>query len=142
MRKAKVGGADSLFEGHPKNLDEAVDDYLSFYSKAEDLEEVMKGSEDDFIAMAHHFSGQFLRNSYFLWWWEGHKYDSWPMSQPPISEYFYSIGITHADDMSSIILKSAYRKYNKIPIDLEDQVKYYQDFWKKNGFKDGVFIPE
>jgi hypothetical protein len=63
------------------------------------------------------------------------------MNEPPIVAYFRSIGIAHADDMSSIILKSAYRKHNNLPLDLDGQVKHYQDFWKENGFPDGIPKP-
>jgi hypothetical protein len=134
----KIGGPDSLFDGHPKDLDEAVEMYLSKSRDTEGFDEAMAGPQDDFVYGQHHFSGQGMRNNWFLWWNAGHKYDSWPINQPPIVAYFNSIGIHHADDMSSTILHSAYRKHNNLPIDLEAQVKYYQDFWKQNGFPDGI----
>jgi hypothetical protein len=134
----KIGGPDSLFDGHPKNLDEATEMYLTKSKNAEGFNEAAAADEESFVCDQHHFSGQSMRNNWFLWWNAGHKYDSWPLNEPPIVAYFRSIGIAHADDMSSIILKSAYRKHNNKPIDLEGQVKYYQDFWKENGFANGI----
>lgn len=134
----KIGGPDSLFDGHPKNLDEAIEMYLIQSKGAEGFNEMMAGQEEAFVCGQHHLSGQSMRNIWFLWWSTNHKYDSWPLNEPPIVTYFKSIGIIHADDRSSIILTSAYRKYNNLPIDLEGQVKYYQDFWKKEGFPTGI----
>jgi hypothetical protein len=39
------------------------------------------------------------------------------------------MGITHVDDMSDIILVSAYRKLNDIPLDIPAQVKKCKDYW-------------
>ena len=36
------------------------------------------------------------------------------------------------DDMSGIILDSFWRHLNQKPIKLDEQVKYYQDYWKKH----------
>jgi hypothetical protein len=56
-----------------------------------------------------------------------------------LNQWFNLIGISHADDMSSIISASFHRKLNGKPILLEQQVKFYQNYWKKNGFpKDGI----
>lgn len=67
-----------------------------------------------------HFGlGMHLRNEWGLW------HDS------PLAQYFNSIGIHHADDMSGIVLESLYRELNNTPINLDEQVKIYQDYWKK-----------
>lgn len=43
------------------------------------------------------------------------------------------MGIFHPDDMSAIILDSYQRKLKGEEIKIEEQLKYYQDYWKENG---------
>ena len=43
---------------------------------------------------------------------------------------FKELGIDHPNDMSAIILTSLHRKLNNIPIDIEEQVNYFKDYWK------------
>jgi hypothetical protein len=40
--------------------------------------------------------------------------------------------ITHADDMSAIILTSIWRRVCGVDLDLEGQIKSYQDYWIRN----------
>lgn len=44
--------------------------------------------------------------------------------------WFNQVGIYHPDDMSGIILDSFWRKLNNKPIGLDEQIKYYQDYWR------------
>jgi hypothetical protein len=44
--------------------------------------------------------------------------------------------------MSGIILTSAYRKHNKKELALEKQVARYRDYWKTQGFEDGIYKPK
>jgi hypothetical protein len=76
-------------------------------------------SESEFLSGAHFGLGMWMRNQWGLW---GHK---------SLADYFNSIGIFHPDDMSSIILISYYRDLTGQPWDVNNQVKYYQDYWKK-----------
>lgn len=134
-------GNDDLLWGLPVNLEEAVETYLDHYRNAHDMRTIIDHTEDEFSAYAHHASGQFIRNSWFLWWHEGHPYSSWPASKPPIVGFFNELGIYHADDISGIIITSAYRKVNGKEIDLSGQVEHYKAFWKENGFPDGIYKP-
>jgi hypothetical protein len=135
--KNPAGNDDHLF-GLPTNLDEAVETFLEYFRTASDANFIIDASEKEFCAGAHHAAGQFIRNSWFLWWHEGHKYETWPKTKPALNKFFNDLGIVHADDMSGIIITSAYRKVHKIDIDLPGQVKRYQNFWKKQGYKDGI----
>ena len=47
----------------------------------------------------------------------------------PLVNSFKVMGISHPDDMSGIILRSAHRKLNNKPIKLSEQVKKYQEYW-------------
>jgi uncharacterized C2H2 Zn-finger protein len=49
-----------------------------------------------------------------------------------LSKYFNDKGIYHPDDMSGIILDSYHRNLNGQEIKLDEQVKYYQDYWEKS----------
>jgi hypothetical protein len=60
-----------------------------------------------------------MRNSWGLW------------GQSRLATWFQVLGIDHADDMSSIILTSFWRHLNAKPIQLNEQVSYYLEYWKK-----------
>nr|MBC8147401.1 hypothetical protein [Bacteroidota bacterium] len=77
-----------------------------------------KHSEQYFSYKAHHGLGMWIRNNWKLW------------GSSRLSKYFNELGIYHPDDMSGIILKSYYRYLNSEEINLDEQIKYYQDFWE------------
>ena len=60
-----------------------------------------------------------MRNNWALW--KGSE----------LSRWFNEKGIHHPDDMSGIIFDSFWRHLNNQPLKLEEQIKYYQDYWKK-----------
>ncbi len=78
-----------------------------------------KTAPEDAIATYHHTFGRQLRNDWELW------------SHGPLYREFDSIGIFHADDMSSILLTTLHRILNHEPVKLREQVRYYQAFGKK-----------
>ena len=74
------------------------------------------GSEEDMIQY-HHGLGRWIRNNWELW------------AGSRLAKYFNDIGINHPDDMSGIILDSYWRQLNEKPIKLDEQIKYYQEYW-------------
>ena len=84
-----------------------------------DLVEEIRESKEDELHMYHHNVGRELRNSWGLW------------SESRLAKWFNDKGIHHADDMSAIIIDSFWRHLNEQPIQLEKQIKSYQDYWKK-----------
>ncbi len=77
-----------------------------------------KKSEDDLVD--YHFGlGLWMRNNWGLW--RGSR----------LNKYFNDLGIYHPDDISGIILDSYWRRLNGLPIKLEEQIKYYQDYWEE-----------
>lgn len=142
VKEREEFGDDGLLFGLPKDLDEAIEDYLTFYSKSEDFNKINRLKESEFLSVAHHGSGQFIRNSWYLWWHEGHQYKEWPKTKPNLVQWFNNLGIFHADDMSGIIITSAYRKHNKMILELEKQVTHYKNYWKTQGFEDGIYKPK
>ena len=89
-------------------------------------------TEDQFSGKYHHGLGTWMRNNWGLW--KGSR----------LSKYFNEKGIFHPDDMSGIILDSYHRSLTGREINLDQQVKYYQDYWKivspplKDSFPKGV----
>lgn len=105
----------------PNTLEECLKQLMK-QNKKEDLAKWSKTSEDNATSSIHFTTGMNLRNNWKLW-----------DKTSPLSKYFKTIGIVHADDMSGIILTSLYRTLNGKDIDLESQVKYYRDYWTKMG---------
>jgi len=122
---------------YPNDLKEAVDTLITYFNHELELVKSMK--ENKFIGETHHIGGQFIRNSWNLWWYEDHGFDDWPKEKPKLIEFFNNMGIVHADDISGIILTCFYRELKHKPYELEKQIKMYQDHWKTEGFPDGIF---
>jgi len=105
----------------PRDLDDALVE-LDRIMGTKGHGEVMTTTEDGMIKY-HHGLGTWLRNNWGLW------------GGLSLAQYFNQLGIHHPDDMSGIILHSYWRKLHDRPIDLEAQVRHYQDYWnsvKKN----------
>jgi len=101
----------------PKDLDDCFAQ-LKKLLKPEDIEKMRVGTEDD-MTQYHMGLGMWMRNNWGLW--GGSRLAAW----------FNAQGINHPDDMSGIILDSFWRYLNGKPIKLDEQVKYYQGYWKK-----------
>ena len=110
----------------PKDLDEALT-VLRDMNDPKELTEWAAQSEDEATSDLHFSVGMALRNEWRLW-----------HDDSVLAKWFKSKGIHHADDMSGILLTSFYRRTNGKDIELEKQIKYYQNFWKTEGFKDGI----
>lgn len=112
----------------PINLEEAM--YFVIHDcPSEQFDEFKKWAsldEKDAVCNVHLAGGMKLRNTLELW----HDND--------LTKWFNSIGIVHADDMSGIIFTSTHRKLNQKEIELNKQIKVYQDHWKQYGFPDGI----
>jgi hypothetical protein len=104
----------------PVNLEECFEALNKILDK-EQVEE-FKNWEENVVGKCHHGLGRTLRNDWGLW--------NDPSSSS-LQEYFKNMGIWHADDMSGIILDSYHRHLNNKPLDVEKQVKFYKDYWKK-----------
>jgi hypothetical protein len=101
----------------PKTIEEAIICLEKKWSKKE-KEAYKKLPEDDALAEMDNMDGVWIRNE-----WIRLNKDS------TLRHSFHEMGITHADDMSDIILVSAYRKLNGLPLDVPAQVKKCKDYW-------------
>lgn len=86
----------------------------------------LQPDKDGFILGYRFNLGLMMRNSWGLW-----------IGRNKLCKYFHSLGIYHADDMSTIIINSFHRILNDKPIEINKQVKFYIKYWKSQGFKDG-----
>jgi hypothetical protein len=112
-----------LTDNIPKNLDEAIA-YLEARLTNEDREKLKTAD----MAQFHFTTGMNMRNSWGLW------------SGSPLKQWFNSIGIEHADDMSGIIMKAFRRKILGYPYDLQEDVKHYQEFWKRSKERESKYL--
>jgi hypothetical protein len=103
----------------PKDIEDCFTQINLFW--ADSTKQKMKNlTENEFSGRLHHGFGMWMRNNWQLW------------GGSRLSKYFNDKGIFHPDDMSGIILDSYHRTLNRKEIKLEDQVKYYQDYWEKS----------
>jgi hypothetical protein len=77
--------------------------------------------DGDFSSYVHHDFGMYLRNSWGLW------------QKSRLAENLYAMGMLHPDDMTAIILTSYQRRLKGEEIRVQEQLKYYQDYWRKIG---------
>lgn len=101
----------------PQDLDDSFAELKKILPK-EVVEKMKTGPEKDMVSY-HHGLGTSLRNNWGLW--QGSR----------LSKWFNDKGIKHPDDMSGIILDSFWRHLNEKPLKLDEQIKGYQDYWKK-----------
>lgn len=101
----------------PSNLEECFQE-LHKKSFDMDLEEIKSLPEEEMIRL-HHTLGRWIRNNWGLW------------IGSPLKDYFISLGLSHPDDMSGVILTSFYRHLKGLPLDVEGQIKEYLEYWKK-----------
>jgi len=101
----------------PKDLEDCFQELKSMLHPSL-IQEMKSGSERDMVKY-HLGLGMWVRNNWGLW--KGSR----------LKDYFNGLGIFHPDDMSGIILDSFWRHLNNSPINLQEQIKYYQEYWKK-----------
>jgi len=102
---------------NPNNLLEAIICLLK-ENDEESLNFFRQGKPHDF----HHSVGRNIRNDWGLW-----------DEESELHNFFNSIGIYHADDMSGMIFETLHRILNGKQVDLRGQIKKYQIYWNNLG---------
>jgi len=101
----------------PTDLDDCFSEMKKMLP-AETVEKMKAGPEKDMIK--YHFGlGTWMRNNWGLW------------GGSRLRDYFNKLGLHHPDDMSSVVLYSFWRHLNGKPLKVDEQVRYYQEYWKK-----------
>ena len=104
----------------PKNLNDAVS-YLECQWSEEDKAEFKSKPEEQAVTELHFGTGQAIRNNWNLW----------KKGKNRLELFFNIRGISHPDDISSIILTSFHRHLNQKDIELKEQIDYYKSYWEK-----------
>lgn len=104
----------------PKNLSECFEQLDSIMSDADDADWFKNADEQEAVIKSHHGLGRWIRNNWGLW-----------TQDSRLHEYFKNLGLTHPDDMSSVILTSYHRHLNNVELNLEEQIQHFIDFWEK-----------
>lgn len=110
----------------PTNLIDATVLVLGF----EGFEEAVLScdfSKDDFSTNYHHSIGRKIRNEFGLWKGAG----CCPVGEAPLYYWFYRRGLSHPDDMSTIILELAWCHRHQTSLDLDVEIAKYQAYWEK-----------
>jgi hypothetical protein len=100
-------------------LEDCFEQINSFWNDSTKIQ-VKTWEEREFIGKVHLGFGMWIRNNWRLW------------SGSRLSKYFNEMEIYHPDDMSGIILVSYHRHLNNKEIKLEEQIRYYQDYWESS----------
>jgi hypothetical protein len=106
----------------PSNLSECFRQLDKIMSEAEDADWFKSAEEDEAVIQSHHGLGRWIRNNWGLW-----------SQDTKLFEYFTNLGLHHPDDMSSVILTSYHRHLNDKKLSLDEQIKYYIEYWKNQG---------
>lgn len=101
----------------PTTLKECLSKLKTIYST--ELE-AFKNYKENRLPMLHFTFGKQIRNNFKLW-----------NEDTKLVKYFIKLGIYHPDDMSMIIITSFHRLLNNKDINLNKQIQFYINFWKK-----------
>ena len=107
----------------PRNLNDCIA-LLEKETPPDVVEKLKDGSLT--TTSLHHTVGRSMRNTWNLW------------GDSVLKKWFKDIGIFHPDDMSGIIMDSFVRHLKGEPIDLDGQVKFYQNYWEKMKSKPAI----
>ena len=127
---------DPQLTGIPETIEQALETLTAFYSQA--LPQIKEMSQEDFEAYASRDTGMFIRDAWYLWWYDGHYYDKWPSDKPSLVKHFNDLGIAHPDNMSSILMTCSYRNVHNLPLGIEVQIDSYKDYWRGQGCENGI----
>jgi len=108
-------------------LKDYLDEITRILEKVDDYSRVQSMNEDEFVTMGHHGFGQWLRNNWGLWTKDSEVY-----------ELLVKFGLWHPDDMSGFLMICWYRYTNDLPLQIEEQIIFYDQYWVNALGPDGV----
>jgi hypothetical protein len=101
----------------PKDLDDCFTE-LKKMLPSKVLKKIREKNEEDMIEY-HMGLGLWLRNNWGLW------------GGSRLKTYFNKIGIFHPDDMSGLILTTFWRHLHNKPLEVENEVARYKEYWEQ-----------
>lgn len=113
----------------PQNLDECLSKLDLMLTDA-DKDTIRSMSEHDFAASQHFSLGLHMRNYWGLW------------KEKELYHFFDSLGVTHPENMSGLILVSYHRYLNSKEIGLNGQIKELNESIRKYKQKDEEYKNE
>ena len=105
----------------PTSLLECFRHLDDIFKESEDSDWFVSSLEDKAVAESHHGLGQWIRNNWIF-----------GIEDSTLLQYFKKLGLSHADDISGLIITSYHRHINKKELKLDEQINHYIDFWKNN----------
>jgi hypothetical protein len=103
----------------PQSLEEAISHVKEKISKFVEDQLAKSKTEDDIASSMHFGYGMWIRNNWGLW-----------TQDSCLFKELSALGLFHADDMSSLILKCAVLDLVGKDRDIPGIVKFYKDYWK------------
>ena len=113
----------------PSSLAEAHTELERLLSK-EDLHKIDAMKKEDEMNEYHFELGMGLRNSWGLW------------GDSPMAKHMLSLGFTHPDDMSGVILETFWCKRHGKDLRIEERVDYYNAYWQETKEPEIEVAPE
>ena len=110
----------------PTDLNECFKELRLIMSNSTDEEWFKNSNEDEAIIATHHGLGEYIRNNWGLW-----------TNKDKLYAYLNKLGLWHADDMSTFILRSFHRLLNNKELDLNKQIEVFIEHWKEHEKKHG-----
>lgn len=98
----------------PKDLDESIS-YLTDVFPEKDINSFKKAKD---LCVYHHTLGRWIRNEWELW-----NKDS------VLLKWFIEKGLSHPDDISSVILDATQASMNEQEFDLDMEIGIYKQYW-------------
>jgi len=102
----------------PKDINDCFTQIDKFWSDST-KNQVKLWSENEFTAKAHLGFGTWMRNNWQLW------------GGSRLSKYFNDMGVSNPEDMSGIILASYHRHLLGVPVNLNEQLNFYKEYWAR-----------
>ena len=109
---------DEYVGSPPDTLEEAIERITTLINADVD-DSFWQETEDSFLSTLHHALGQHIRNYWGLWAQDSGLY----------KELAGRFMLSHADDLSGLILTAVYRRYHDIPLNLEQEAVRYHKHW-------------
>jgi hypothetical protein len=99
-----------------------LEDAVAQLKAEQETAEWAKSVEQEAVGAVHFTGGMRLRNDWGLW-----------TGSRLALNLHHRFGLTHADDMSGLILHCLHREMNGLPWEVEIEVDRYRVYWAKHG---------